>query len=265
VTANLLEGRVAILADNTPLALIVPTTFWMLLQAPGDYYQAFWVGTAFRWIRFIAFLVALTIPALYVMLATFHQEMIPTPMALNVAGGREGTPLPTLVEVLLMTFLFEVLNEAGLRLPQAVGQSVSIVGGLVVGQAAVQAGLVAPATVIVVATAGLNAFALPSYSLSLTLRVVRVPLLLATGFLGVFGFIGVTSVLALHAASLRSFGEPFLAPIAPVLFVEQQDTLVRAPWFNLLKRPRLGQSPNTDRQPAGQMPSPRNDQGAGKP
>ncbi len=253
-TGNLLEGRVGVLQDNTPFGLIIPTTFWQLLQAPGDYYSNFWVASFFRWVRFGAFLVALTLPALYVILTAYHHEMIPTPLALSIAGGREGTPLPTILEVFLMLTMFEAIQEAGLRLPRAVGQTVSIVGALVIGEAAVLAGLIAPSTVIVIATAGITGFAMPTYALSLTVRLVRFVILLFSGVLGVFGFLGGLLALFLHLASLRSFGAPFLAPMVPVMVPEQRDTLVRAPWWLMLRRPRLGSEPRTVRQ---QPPAPK--------
>lgn len=252
----ILEGHVGIIADNTPFALIAPSNFWQYLQASGDYYHSFWAGTAFRWLRFFALLTALTLPSLYVILTTFHHEMIPTPMALSVAGGREGTPLPTLGEVILMETMFEVLQEAGLRLPRAVGQTVSIVGALVIGEAAVQAGLVAPATVIVIATAGITGFAVPNYSTSMAVRLVRFPLLLLSGFLGVFGFIAGTSFLTLHIASMRSFGVPFLQPVAPTVMAGLKDTVVRAPLWALDRYPRLSRSKRKRRQAPNQMPKP---------
>lgn len=245
---NIIEGRVGIIADNTPFGLIIPTTFWQLLQAPGDYYTNFWVASFFRWIRIGAALTALTLPALYVILSTYHHEMLPTPLALSIAGGREGTPLPTILEVLVMMIMFEAIQEAGLRLPRAVGQTVSIVGALVIGEAAVLAGLVAPSTVIVIATAGITGFAMPTYALSLAIRLVRFLVLLLSGILGVFGFLGSLLALFLHLASLRSFGTPFLSPLAPVQVPEQRDVLVRAPWWLMQKRPRIGSNPRTRRQ-----------------
>ncbi len=258
VAAALLEGRVAIMTDNTPFVLIVPTVFWQFLQAPGDYYHNWWAGTGFRLIRQFALLVALVLPSLYVILTTYHHEMIPTPMALSVAGGREGTPLPTIGEVLGMEIMFEIMHEAGLRLPRAVGQTVSIVGALVIGQAAVQAGLVSPTTVIVIATTGITGFALPIYSASIAIRLMRFPLLLLSSALGVFGFITGTTVLALHLASLRSFGEAYLAPVAPMLTAEMNDSVVRAPWWAQVLRPRLGTRGLTKRIARGQKPTPPN-------
>lgn len=257
LASALLEGRVGILVDNTPFALIAPTTFWMMLQAPGDYIHGWYAGTAFRWIRFLSLALALTLSSMYTMLTTFHHEMIPTPLALSLAGGREGTPLPTVLEVLLMEVMFEVIQEAGLRLPRAVGQTVSIVGALVIGDAAVRAGLVAPGTIIVIATAGLTGFALPNYATSLAIRLVRFPLLLLSGTLGVFGFLAGTSFLALHLTSLRSFGAPYMGPLLPLRPPQlAADTLFRAPIWTMLKRPKTGSGPTGRRMPPGQKPEP---------
>jgi spore germination protein KA len=256
VCAALLEGRVAIIVDNSPFVLVAPATFWQYLQAPGDYYLTFWAGSALRLLRSGAMLIALTLPSMYTMLTTFHHEMIPTPLALSMAGGREGTPLPTLVEVLAMEVMFEIMQEAGLRLPRAVGQTVSIVGALVIGEAAVQAGLVSPATVIVIATAGITGFAIPSYSVSMTIRLLRFPLLMIAGTLGVFGFLAGTAILALHVTALRSFGVPFLAPVTPVQGPELGDTLIRVPMWKMNRRPSLGLQKRSVRQAPDQMPQP---------
>jgi hypothetical protein len=237
LVGNLLEGRIGIVMDNSPFVLIVPTIFWHWFQAPGDYYHNYMISSVYRWLRMLALLLALVGPSMYTMLSSFHHEMVPTPLALSMAAGREGTPLPTLIEVLAMTITFEIIHEAGLRLPRAVGQTVSIVGALVIGEAAVSAGLTAPATVIVVGGAGLAAFALPIYSSSLIVRLVRVPLLILSGTFGVFGFVVGTSFLALHAASLRNLGQPFLSPLGPLHPGQLKDTLARAPWWKMGKRP----------------------------
>jgi len=248
LVGNLLEGRVGIMVDNSPFVLVVPTLFWHWLQAPGDYYNSFMVATAFRILRVLALLTALLAPSLYTILASFHHEMVPTPLALSMAAGREGTPLPTLIEVLALAVMFEIMHEAGLRLPRTVGQTVSIVGALVIGEAAVMAGLVSPATVIVVNAAGLSAFAIPFYAGSLSIRLIRIPLLLLSGTLGVFGFVAGTSFIALHVASLRNFGQPFLSPVAPLIKGDLKDTLVRAPWWAMTWRPQLATTMTSRRQ-----------------
>ncbi|HWI62304.1 MAG TPA: spore germination protein [Symbiobacteriaceae bacterium] len=245
---NLLEGRVGIVVDNTPFALIVPTVFWHWLQAPGDYYQNYMVATAYRMLRIFALLTSLIAPSLYTILASFHHEMIPTPLALSMAAGREGTPLPTLIEVLALTIMFEVMHEAGLRLPRAVGQTVSIVGALVIGEAAVMAGLVSPATVIVVSAAGLAAFAIPFYGASQAIRLIRIPLLILSGAFGVFGFVAGTTALAMHAASLRNLGQPFLSPLAPLHVADLKDTALRAPWWAMALRPHVARNAPSRRQ-----------------
>lgn len=255
VAAGLLEGRVAILVDNTPFALLVPTHFWQFLEAADDHYTHFWMGTFFRFIRYIAFIISLTLPAIYVMLVTFHQEMIPTPLAITIAAGREVIPLPALFEAILMELAFELMREAGLRLPKPVGQAVSIVGSLIIGQAAVEAGLVSPIMVIIVATTGIASFAIPNYSASFSIRLVRFPILIAAGTLGLLGFATVFVVLLIHAISLRSFGEPYLAPIMPLNASDVKDTLVRAPIWSMDTRPNEGEK-NQHREGESQKPSP---------
>ncbi|MWC27740.1 spore germination protein [Paenibacillus sp. MMS18-CY102] len=241
VASALLEGRVAIFIDNTPVVLIVPTYFWQFIQAPDDYYNRYWVGTFFRFVRYIAFFISLILPSVYVMLISFHQEMIPTSLALTIASGREVVPFPVLLEALIMELAFELMREAGLRMPKPIGQAVSIVGSLIIGQAAVQAGLISPFMVIVVAITGLSSFAIPSYSSSLAIRIVRFPILIASGTLGLPGFATVFFVLMLHALSIRSFGEPYLAPASPFLQSDQRDMLLRLPMWMMSDRPSFAQ------------------------
>lgn len=265
VAGAILEGRVGILTDNTPFVLIAPTTLWQFLQAPGDYYHNYWAASAILMVRLLATVVGVALPSLYLLLTTFHHEMIPTPLALSIAGGREGTPMPTMGEVLGMMIMFEIMHEAGLRLPRAVGQTVSIVGALVIGQAAVEAGLVSPATVIVIATSGISAFAIPNYGASLVVRLLRFPLVLVSGTLGVFGFVCATTVLALHLSSLRSFGVPFLQPVAPLVQAELKDTIIRVPWWAMIMRPTIGSGRKTQRAARGQRPSPQKPKGGPRP
>ncbi|WP_235886227.1 spore germination protein [Paenibacillus cymbidii] len=258
VASALLEGRVAILTDNTPVALIVPTFFWQFMQAPDDYYHRYWVGTFFRIVRYFAFLISLILPSTYVMLVSFHHEMIPTSLALTIASGREVVPFPVLLEALLMELAFELMREAGLRMPKPIGQAVSIVGSLIIGQAAVQAGLVSPFMVIIVAITGISSFAIPSYSSSLALRIFRFPLLLASGSLGLLGFATMFFLLLLHALSIRSFGEPYLAPLSPFRPRDQRDMMLRMPLWMLDDRPGFAQ--NRHRMASGQQPKPPKEQ-----
>jgi len=255
VAAGLLEGRVAIFVDNTPFVLIVPSYFWEFFQASDDYYSGFLAGSFFRSIRFIAFIISLTLPSIYVMLITFHQEMIPTELALSIASGREVIPFPVLLEALLMEVVFELMREAGLRMPKPVGQAVSIVGSLVIGQAAVQAGIVSPFMVILVALTGIASFAIPNYSASFSIRLIRFPLLIASGTFGLLGFSAVFTILAVHALSIRSFGEPYLAPATPFQPTDQKDVVFRAPWWKMDKQPKLAEG-SEKREGQNQMPEP---------
>lgn len=255
VASAVLEGRVAIFVDGSPFTLIVPNTFWNYLQASDDYYSRYWVGSFFRLIRYIAFIVSLTLPSIYVMLVSFHQEMIPTTLALTIASGREAVPFPVIVEALVMELAFELLREAGLRMPKPVGSAVSIIGSLVIGQAAVQAGIISPFMVIIVAFTGISSFAIPNYAASFSIRVLRFPLLIASGTMGLLGFAAIFSIVVIHALSIRSFGEPYLAPVAPFQPTDQKDVFIRVPWWSMNKRPELANN-ELRRESENQMPKP---------
>jgi hypothetical protein len=233
VAGMLMEGRIAILTNGTPWVLIVPTIFPQLFSTAGDYYQNFYFATFLRWLRFIAFIFALTIPAFYIALITIHQEMIPTQLALRIAGSRSGVPFPAVVEALLMEISFEILREAGIRLPKAAGQAVSIVGALIIGQAAVEAGIVSPIKVIVVSLTGISSFAIASYSLGLTVRLLRFPLMLLASILGIPGITVAFLALLTYMASLKSFGVAYLSPLSPFIWPDIKDMSIRAPRFIL--------------------------------
>jgi spore germination protein KA len=233
VAGMLMEGRIAILTNGTPWVLIVPTVFPQLFSTAGDYYQNFYFATFLRWLRFVAFIFALTIPSFYIALITIHQEMIPTQLALRIAGSRSGVPFPAVVEALLMEVSFEILREAGIRLPKAAGQAVSIVGALIIGQAAVEAGIVSPIKVIVVSLTGISSFAIASYSLGLTVRLLRFPLMILASILGIPGITVAFLALLTYMASLKSFGVAYLSPLSPFTWPDIRDMSVRAPRFIL--------------------------------
>ncbi|WP_219837930.1 spore germination protein [Paenibacillus sp. R14(2021)] len=234
VAGNLLEGRIALLIDGTPFALIVPTVLAQFFTSAEDYYQRYDIGIFLRLLRYTSFVIALLGPSFYVGLITFHQEMIPTSLLISLAGSRESVPFPALVEALVMEICFEILREAGIRLPRTVGQAVSIVGALVLGEAAVQAGIVSHFMVIVVAVTGIASFSTPSYSLAISARLLRFSFVLLAGFLGFYGISLGIIVLVIHLNSLRSIGEHFLAPFTPFKLKQHKDILVRLP-FNKRK------------------------------
>jgi spore germination protein KA len=260
VAAAILEGRVAIFVDNSPFVLLAPTYFWQFFQASDDYYSRYMIGSYFRIIRLLALLISLTFTSIFVMLVSFHQEMIPTGLALTIASGRDVVPFPVLLEALIMEISFDLMREAGLRLPKPVGQAVSIVGSLVIGQAAVQAGLVSPGMVIVVATTGIASFAIPSFSASFSIRLIRFPLLIASGTLGLLGFAVVFTLLTIHVLSLRSFGEPYLAPTAPFQPSDQKDMFIRSPWWKMERLPsEASEEIRTGRNLRPEPPEPKED------
>nr|WP_245622815.1 spore germination protein [Lysinibacillus contaminans] len=247
ISAELLEGKVAIFVDGTPFVLIVPALLTSFLQSSEDYYQNFIISSLIRFLRFFGISISLIVPSLYVSITTFHQEMLPTAMLISLASQREGVPFPAFVEALIMEIAFEILREAGLRMPRTIGPAVSIVGTLVIGQAAVEAGIVSAVMVIIVALTAICSFLFPAYGLSNTIRVLRFPLMfLAAGF-GLFGVIIGVMALILHLCSLRSFGVPYMSPFAPIIPDDQKDALVLFPRGSLLTRPRLVSKSNTIR------------------
>ncbi|WP_177222015.1 spore germination protein [Paenibacillus sp. UNC496MF] len=256
VAAELLEGKVALIVDNTPFVLIVPMTFWSGLQASEDYYTRWPIATFVRWIRFLFIFIAVFAPSLYVAVTTFHQEMIPTNLVISIASSREAVPFPALIEAILMEITFEALREAGIRLPKQIGQAISIVGALVIGQAAVQAGIISAPVVIIVSITGIATFTIPRYSFASGVRLLRFPMLFLAGTLGLYGIVlGFLGIL-LHVASLRSFGVPYFAPAAPTIVSDLKDIFIRAPIWAKTRRPKLLSRADPVREPDGQKPGP---------
>jgi spore germination protein KA len=259
VASQLLEGRVAIIADGTPFIITAPSVFIQFFQAPDDYYFRFDIASSLRLLRVLSFFIALLGPALYIAATTFHQEMIPTPMAIAIAAQRENVPFPAFVEASIMEVTFEILREAGLRLPRAVGQAVSIVGALVIGQAAVQAGLVSPVMVIVVSLTAIANFATPSFPMAISARLVRFLLMFLATILGFFGIMLGLLAMFVHLCSLRSFGVPYMSPLAPFNLRHQQDTIFRFPIYTFKERPPLMAKGNMVKTGSNQKPGPPKD------
>ncbi|WP_223587935.1 spore germination protein [Neobacillus bataviensis] len=256
VAANLLEGRVAIVVDGTPFALIMPATFWQFFQASEDYYGRYHIVVFLRLLRIFLIFVALTLPSIYVAVTTYHQEMIPTSLLLSIAASREAIPFPMFVEAMIMELSFEALREAGVRLPQVVGQAVGILGALVIGQAAVEAGIVSAPTVIVVSITGIASFTIPRFNMSISIRILRFPLMILSGMFGLFGTIIGTILVLTHLCKLRSFGVPYFSPLAPLSFKALKDVLIRVPWWAMDQRPDQFVKQDQKRQGDHLMPSP---------
>ncbi|QGQ48582.1 spore germination protein [Metabacillus sediminilitoris] len=243
VVGNLLEGRVSIIVENSPFALVVPVTFFQMMNSPEDYYGRFIMATFIRMIRYLFLHIALLFPSIYIAVTTFHQELLPTNLLFSVAASREKVPFPAIVEALLMEITFEALREAGLRLPRPIGSTVSIVGALVIGQAAVEAGIVSAPLVIVVSITGIASFMFPSYSMTGAIRLLRFIMMFLAAFLGFYGILLGVFFILVHLVQLRSFGVPYLAPLAPFNFNNMKDILIRAPWWKMNERPeQVGKS-----------------------
>ncbi|MGF9700688.1 spore germination protein [Paenibacillus sp. MABNR03] len=237
VSAALLEGRVAIIVDGTPFVLLVPALFVHFFQSPEDYYQRADISSLIRMIRYLAFFIALLAPSFYIAITTFHQEMLPTNLLISLAAQREGVPFPAFIEAILMELTYEILREAGIRIPKTVGQAVSIVGTLVIGQAAVDAGVVSAAMVIIVSITAISSYVIPENGLSISVRILRFVLMILAAAFGFYGILMILLITVTHLCSLRSFGVSYMSPFAPLIQQDLKDTIFRVPWARMKTRP----------------------------
>ncbi|WP_229672407.1 spore germination protein [Pullulanibacillus camelliae] len=241
VRAALIQGRVAILLDNTPFVLIVPVTIGQHFHTPEDYYERWLLSTLVRVLRYVAAFISVFLPGLYVALVSYQPGMIPTALALSIAGSREGVPFPATLEAILMGMTMEILQEAGLRLPKPIGQTVGVVGGLVIGDAAVAAGIVSPIMVIVIALTAIASFALPSYSIAISLRILRFANMFAASLFGIYGLIMVYIMINVHFVNLKSFGVPYSTPYGPLIPKDMKDLVLKVPMTFMKYRPHMFQ------------------------
>ncbi|MEK4342008.1 spore germination protein [Brevibacillus sp. FSL L8-0710] len=251
VASALFQGRVAIILDGTPMVLLAPVTLGIMLHSPEDFYERWMVGSLARVLRYLASYLAVFSPALYIALVTFHPGLIPSDLAFSIAATRDGVPFPAAVESLIMVTTMELLQEAGLRLPKPIGQTVGIVGGLVIGEAAVSAGIVSPVMVIVVAITAIASFAIPSYNLAIAFRMIRFGAMLAAAMFGLYGVVLAFILIVIHLTNLTSIGVPYLAPLAPQLVSDWKDYILRAPITFFKKRPDMLQTKDKTRLKAG--------------
>jgi hypothetical protein len=239
VASALLEGRIALVVDGSPFALLVPAILSNFLPTPEDHYERWILMSLVRVIRTVSVLIAILLPALYVSIVTHHHEMIPTKLAIAVAAARAGLPFPAMAEALIMELTFEILREGGIRVPGAIGQTIGIVGGIIIGQAAVTAGLISPIMVIVVALTAIGSFSVPAFNVGLSLRLLRFPLIVLAGAFGLYGVFAGIILIFLHIVSLHSFGIPYMAPITPTNNQALADTVIRLPLWMLRQRPLM--------------------------
>jgi spore germination protein len=238
--AAILEGRLAVIVDNSPIALIVPATFNTLCQSPEDYYQRTWIMSFTRILRFAAVILSACLPGFYLAAAIYHPQMLPPMLMLKMAAARQNVPFPAVVEILMMEIAFELLREAGIRMPKAIGGTFGIVGGLIVGQAAVEAGIVSPIVVVVVALTAISSFAIPGQSLVTGLRLVKFLFIILSASLGLLGFWAAALLTLVHLASLNSFGIPYLFPFVSGEVnqgSDYKDSIFRVPLFKMRRRP----------------------------
>ncbi|NEZ47402.1 spore germination protein [Clostridium niameyense] len=237
VSSALYEGRVAILVDNSPSAIIVPTTLPSLYQSPDDYYQRWTNASLLRIIRLISIIISLTLPAMYVAVTSYHEAIIPTKLAYFIAASREGVPFPAYMEAIIMELSLALLMEAIVRLPKPIGSTIGIVGGLIIGQAAVSAGIVSPIMIIIVSMTAITSFTSPNYEVSSSFRLVRFVLIILSSLLGLYGIMLGLIILLIHLVKLKSFGIPYLSPIVNPSISDFKDMYIRLPIRFFKKRP----------------------------
>lgn len=252
--AKILEGRAAIFVDGTPFVLTVPMLFVESLQVSEDYYSRPYYTTIIRWLRIISLLLTILLPAVYVALTTYHQEIIPTPLLITMIAAHEGTPFPAFIAALFIGIVYEILREAGVRLPRPVGQAVSIVGALVIGESAVSAGLISAPMVIMVALTAISSFVVSAQAD--VASILRIFLLFLAGTLGAFGITMGLLIILIHLTTLRSFGVPYFSPLAPLSPRDLKDVIIRSPLWAVFTRPRLIGWKEPQRQEFKLMPHP---------
>lgn len=246
--AALAEGRAFILVDGTPFGLIIPATLPLMFQSESDYYDRWIFGTFFRLIRMASGFLALVLPALYISQTAFHPGMIPTPLVISIAATMEVIPIPSALESLLMLLILEAFTEAGIRMPRPLGQAVTIVGGVVIGDAAVRAGLISPLLVITISVTTIVTFVIPNIGFVNAIRILRLFLILPASVLGLYGLILGLMVILIHVTSLKSFGVNYHAPLSPVGLSDWKDMFVRVPIFLQKSRPRMFRVKDIERQ-----------------
>ncbi|MFD1174193.1 spore germination protein [Oceanobacillus picturae] len=223
------KGRIGVIVENSPAAILAPTTFFSFFESTEDLYMRWNAGSFLRVLRFISMFISVMLTPMYVASVTFHYELIPTQLLISIGQSRANVPFPPIFEALLLELLIELLREAGARLPTKVGQTIGIVGGVVVGTAAVQAGITSNILIIFITISALASFTAPSYLMGTSIRVLRFPMIILAGILGIMGIVFGISFLIIHLLRLTSLGRPYLTPIYPFRMVDLNKVLIRFP------------------------------------
>ncbi|RJX38130.1 spore germination protein [Paenibacillus pinisoli] len=242
--SRLVGGRIIGILDGSPSVFSAPASFFEFFSSPDDYYQRWALGSAIRILRLVAFLITVTFTAMYVSVTTFHYEMIPEDLLLTLTESRARVPFPPLYEALLMEVTIELLREAGARLPTKIGQTIGIVGGIVIGQAAVQAGLTSNILIIAVASSAIASFVIPSYVMSASIRLIRFGLIILAGMMGNLGLMMGFALIVIHLSGLTSLNTSYLTPLAPFKPQDWRDVFIRAPFWAIKERPTQSGTPN---------------------
>ncbi|MFS0861644.1 spore germination protein [Fredinandcohnia sp. 179-A 10B2 NHS] len=228
------DGYIILLMNNSPSSLILPATFWSFIHNPEDHYLRYMYGNFTRLLRVIAIFITIFGSAIYVSVTNYHAEMVPTDLLLAISATREKVPFPSFIEILMMEFAFELIREAGLRVPAPIGPTIGIVGALILGQAAVQANIVSPIVVIVVALGGVCSFTVSDISMNFAVRISRFIFIFASGLFGIYGMTALFTTALFYLVSTKSFGVPYLSPMSP-RYISAKDTIMR----QLIKKERF--------------------------
>ncbi len=237
VASHILQGRIALVVDRSPGVIVGPLNFSAFFQSVEDYSTRWLVASFIRLLRFTGFVIAVFLPSLYIAIISFHYEIIPVNLMISIGESRAQVPIPTIFEALLMELILEMLREAGIRLPSPIGQTVGIVGGIVIGEAIVQVGLVSNMMVIVVALTAIATFIMPNQDMAASIRLIRFPMMIIASFMGIVGIVFGLMILTAHIISLKSLGVPYSTPIMPLHLSDMKDTFIRVPLKFMGKRP----------------------------
>lgn len=235
----LLEGKFIIMLDGTPIVLIAPTTFFSFFQATDDYGMHWYIGSFFRIVRILGIVIALTLPALYIAVTSFNYYLIPLNLLVPLAQSRAKVPFPPIVEALIMELTIEMIRESAIRLPSYIGGTIGVIGGIVIGQAAVEAGIVSSLFLIVVAVTAITSYVVPNYSFSSAFRLVRFGFTLLTSILGIIGLMICNVMFIFHILSLESLGQPYFQPLIPLKIKGLKDSIIRLPIRFLKNKPNV--------------------------
>lgn len=220
------DGNVILLMDNSPSSLVLPVTFWSFFHNPEEHYLRFPYGNATRALRMIALFIAIFTSSIYISITNYHAEMIPPDLLLAIASTREKVPFPVAIEIFMMEIAFELIREAGLRVPSPIGPTIGIVGALILGQAAVSANIISPIVIIVVALGGLSSFSVSDISMNYAIRLIKFLFIFAASMFGIFGMTSLFIAGIYYMVSIKSFGVPYLSPKSPG-FISSGDTIFR--------------------------------------